>query len=524
MASAPATNIPPPAYTETVEEITRIYKTLPPRPSIEVVEAAISVVQTVETEKALQLEDISKKSPPENVPPELFSVLQEVRKSMVLFRCLEQKKEAAHLIEQDKIFQVFDELIQKVSALVSGDDHVEEYDSGSVDDEFEESVVMTAKTGDEVDSKSVNDFKGSLPRISKTDAIVPYSGKEEAKAEKLDLLDLAALIENFARKKSTILDLRGKLVDKVEWLPLSLGKLSTLTELYLSENHIMALPTSIADLSALMKLDVRGNQLINLPSCFGEMCNLTDVDLSSNMLKSIPESFGNLTNLINLDLSSNRFTNLPNVVGNLISLKRLNVETNALEELPYTIGLCASLVELRLDFNNLKALPEGIGQLERLEILSFHYNRVKRLPSTIGNLSHLRELDASFNELESIPETLCFGASLEKLNVGKNFADLRTLPESLGKLEMLEELDISDNQIKILPDSFRFLSKLTKLRADQTPLEVPPMRITKMGAQAAVQYMADFVAERDAVSKQPKKKRGFCSYICPLLCFGVGSD
>ncbi|XP_073278990.1 uncharacterized protein [Primulina huaijiensis] len=525
MASAPATTNPPHAYAETVDEITRIYKTLPPRPSIEVVEAAISVVQTVETEKALQLEDISKQVPPQDVPPEIFSVLQEARKSMVLFRCLEQKKEAAHLIEQDKIFQVFDELIQKVSAMVSGDDHVEkEYDSGSVDDEFEESVVMTAKTCDEVDSKSGNEFKGSLPRFSKTDAIVPSSAKEEAEAEKLDLLDLAAVIENSARKKANILDLRGKLVDKVEWLPLSLGKLSTLTELYLSENRIMALPTSIADLSALMILDARGNQLINLPSSFGEMCNLTDVNLSANMLKSLPESFGSLTNLINLDLSSNRFSNLPNVVGNLTSLKILNVETNALEELPYTIGLCVSLVELRLDSNNLKALPEGIGQLEQLEILTFHYNRVKRLPSTIGNLSHLRELNASFNELENIPETLCFGSKLEKLNVGKNFADLRTLPESLGKIEMLEELDISDNQIKILPDSFRFLSKLTKFRADQTPLEVPPMHITKMGAQAVVQYMADFVTERDAMSKQPKKKRGFCSYICPLLCFGVGSD
>ncbi|XP_075509866.1 uncharacterized protein LOC142546181 [Primulina tabacum] len=524
MDSAPAKTIPTPAYAETVDEITRIYKTLPPRPSIEVVEAAISVVQTVETEKTLQLEDISMQSPPEDVPPELFSVLQEVRKSMVLFRCLEQQKEAAHLIEQDKIFQVFDELIQKVSALVSGDEHVEkEYDSGSVDDEFEESVVMTAKTCDEVDSKSVvNDFKGSLSRISKTDAIVPSSGKEEAEAEKLDLLELAAVIENSARKKANILDLRGKLVDKVEWLPLSLGKLSTLTELYLSENRIMALPTSIADLRALMKLDVRGNQLINLPSSFGEMRNLTDLGLSSNMLKSLPETFGNLTNLINLDLSSNRFSTLPNILGNLTSLKRLNVRTNDLEELPHTIGFCTSLVELRLDFNNLKAFPEGTGQLERLEILTFHYNGVKRLPSTIGNLSYLRELDASFNELESIPETLCFGARLEKLNVGKNFADLRMLPESLGELETLEELDISDNQIKILPDSFRFLSKLTKFRADQTPLEVPPMHITKMGAQAAVQYIADFVAERDALAKQPKKKRCFCSYLCPLLCFGVG--
>ncbi|KAL6558254.1 hypothetical protein OROMI_018604 [Orobanche minor] len=142
----------------------------------------------------------------------------------------------------------------------------------------------------------------------------------------------------------------------------------------------------------------------------------------------------------------------------------------------------------------------------------------------MGNLSHLRELDVSFNELESIPETLCLDLSLKKLNVGRNFADLRMLPESLGNLEMLEDLDISDNQIKFLPDSFRFLSRLKNLHTEQTPLEVPPRHITKLGAQAVVQYMAGFVAERDLEHQQTKRKRGFFSYVCPLFCFGFGKE
>ncbi|KAL8543534.1 hypothetical protein ACS0TY_004183 [Phlomoides rotata] len=92
----------------------------------------------------------------------------------------------------------------------------------------------------------------------------------------------------------------------------------------------------------------------------------------------------------------------------------------------------------------------------------------------MSNLSSLRELNLSFNELESIPETLCSEVNLEKLNVGKNFTDLRMLYESLGNLEKLKDLDISDNQIKALPDSFRFLSRLRNFRTDQTPLEIPP--------------------------------------------------
>lgn len=101
----------------------------------------------------------------------------------------------------------------------------------------------------------------------------------------------------------------------------------------------------------------------------------------------------------------------------------------------------------------------------------------------MASLTKLKELDVSFNELESIPESLCFATSLVKLDVGRNFADLRALPRSIGNLEMLEELDISSNQIRVLPDSFRFLSKLRVINADETPLEVPPRNIVKLGAQ-----------------------------------------
>ncbi|KAL8543535.1 hypothetical protein ACS0TY_004184 [Phlomoides rotata] len=131
------------------------------------------------------------------------------------------------------------------------------------------------------------------------------ASKGEEEAGKLNLMQVAAVIENLAKTGASILDLRDKLMDKIEWLPLSLGKLSALSELYLSENKIMAIPTSIGSLKMLRKLDIHANQLINLPSSFGELHNLTDLDLSANLLKSLPKSFGNLKLLINLDLSSN---------------------------------------------------------------------------------------------------------------------------------------------------------------------------------------------------------------------------
>ncbi|KAK4557532.1 hypothetical protein RGQ29_007332 [Quercus rubra] len=521
MAVIPKQDPPSPAFVESVEEIMRTYRSLPPRPSIEEVEAAMSVLKTVNTEEEMKLEEISKQeSPPQGVPEELFSVLQQVRRTMVLFQSHEQRKEALHLVEHDKMFQTFDDLIQRASGLVSGDTQNQEHVVLSHPvEKFGGEIVISDETllkkNEHEESKGTT-LKG-LARSSSSKASLFSSGAGGVESEKLSLMKVASLIEISAKSGSIALDLKGKLMDKVEWLPLSIGKLSTVTELDLSENQIMALPPTIGGLSALTKLAIHSNQIINLPDSFGELINLTDLDLHANRLKSLPASFRNLINLINLDLGSNDFTHLPETIGSLTRLMRLNVETNQLEELPYTIGSCSSLVELRLDFNQLRALPEAIGNLECLEILTLHYNRVKRLPTTMGNFSNLKELDVSFNEIESIPENLCFAVSLKKLNAGNNFADLRALPRAIGNLEMLEELDISDNQIRILPDSFMSLSKLRVFRANETPLEVPPRHVTKLGAQAVVQYMADFVAKRDVKSLPSKKKKGFWSWICSIF-------
>ena len=112
---------PSPAFVETVQEIMRLYRSLPPRPSIADVEAAKSVLKTVENEEKIKLEEISKEQAPEDVPEELFSVLQQVRQTMVLFQSHELKKVALYLVEADKMFETFDGLIQRASLLVSGD-------------------------------------------------------------------------------------------------------------------------------------------------------------------------------------------------------------------------------------------------------------------------------------------------------------------------------------------------------------------------------------------------------------------
>ncbi|KAL5550902.1 hypothetical protein UlMin_001078 [Ulmus minor] len=496
--------IPQPVV-ETVEEIMKTYKSLPPRPTIEEVEAAKSVIKTVNTEEQMKLEDISKMELPREVSPEMFSVLQQFRKNVVLYYGFEQRKEAVHVIEVDKRFQIFDDLIQRASGLVSGDTQNQKVVNLSDPvDKIAKEVVITDDSmvkNRELERPDRNGLR-VLERSSSAKATL-FS----VDTGKLSLMKVAALIENTAKSGSVALDLRGKLTDQMEWLPVSIGKLSDVTELDLSENRITALPPTICRLKALAKLDIHSNQLASLPDSFGDLINLADLDLHANRLKSLPDSLRNLKKLMNLDLSSNGFTHLPELIGNLTNLKRLRVETNELEELPYSIGSCTMLVELRLDFNQLKALPEAIGKLENLEVLTLHYNRIKGLPTTVCHLSNLKELDVSFNELEHIPENLCLAEKLRKLNVGKNFADLRALPLAIGNLNDLEELDISDNQITRLPDSFRLLSNLRVFRADETPLEIPPRHVAKLGAQAVVQFMSDYAGKKENKAPQIKKKR-----------------
>ncbi|KAJ0970824.1 hypothetical protein J5N97_018783 [Dioscorea zingiberensis] len=475
-----------------VEEIMRVYRSLPNRPSLEDVEAAMAVIKASTAEEETRIQEIDRMEKPQGLSDELFHVLQEVKRNMVMLRGHEQRKEATFLLDLDRRFAVFDELIQRASMLVSDDEG--------------KGLEMKERVEKIVDLDAPKVMMVHVPPL-KSEA--PSGGD----SEKLSLIKLASLIETSAKDGAVVLDLQGKLMDQIEWLPLSLGKLQVVTELNLSENRIMALPSTIVSLKCLRKLDIHSNQLINLPDSFGELSNLTDLDLHANRLKSLPASIGNLTSLTNLDLSSNQLSALPETLGNLTSLRKLNVETNELEELPYTIGSCTSLVELRLDFNRLKGLPEAIGKLECLEVLTLHYNRIKNLPTTMASVSKLRELDVSFNELESIPENLCFVTSLVRLDVGRNFADLRALPRSIGNLEMLEELDISSNQIRTLPESFRYLLKLRVLHADETPLEVPPREVVKLGAQAVVQYMADLMAAKDTNSQQ-NDRQGFWHWLC----------
>ncbi|GKV21867.1 hypothetical protein SLEP1_g31804 [Rubroshorea leprosula] len=543
-----------------VEEIMRIHRSLPPRPGIEDVEAARTLIQNVEKEDQARLEAIGRQTKGRNVPEELFMVLQEMQKKLLYFQSKEQNREALKLLDLENVHALFDEFIKKAnnclnspsstsSSSWSFKSHNSNGSSSTVSSTSSLSkttapvsiamkssvAAATATTSsfypakepvkstelfardDSYIKKVKSSFYSDGPRIpsstQKWDSTIRHGSASGQDGDKLSLIKLASLIEVSSKKGTRDLNLQDKLSDQVEWIPDSIGKLSSLITLDLSENRIVALPNAIGGLSSLTKLDLHSNSIAQFPDSIGNLLCLLYLDLRGNQLSSLPATLGRLVRLEELDLSSNQLGSLPDTIGSLVNLKILNVETNDIEEIPHSIGRCTSLRELHADYNRLKALPEAVGNIESLKVLSVRYNNIKQLPTTMSSLANLKELDVSFNELESVPESLGFATSLVKMNIGNNFADLTSLPRSIGNLELLEELDISNNQILVLPDSFRMLTHLRVLHVEENPLEVPPRHIADMGAQAVVQYMADLVVKRN-VKSQPMKQKKSWAQMC----------
>lgn len=546
------------AMDNAVEEIMRIHRSLPARPGIDEVVAARSLIQNVEREDQVRLEGIAKQTRSKDMPEELFRILQEMQRNMVHFQSKEQRREAEKLLDLEGVHLVFDDLIQRASECIksysgspqtsrpmkSSSPSLETLDSGSASfstSSLSSAVPPTAKTPLSVASSFYNEdsVKVSKSLTAKDDSylkikpafhvdgvsfgarsrdvlaapqIVDPTLKSSAAAsdeddKKFSLIKLASFIEVSAKKGTREMLLSGKLSDQIEWLPDSIGKLSHLITLDLSDNKIAVLPDTIGGLSSLQNLDLHANKIQELPESVGNLLNLLNLNLRGNQLTTLPATFGRLVRLQTLDLSSNGLKALPESIGLLEHLQILNVETNDLEEIPHTIGRCTSLKELHADYNRLKALPEAVGRIQSLEILTVRYNNIKQLPTTMASLSCLKQLDVSFNEIESIPESLCFVTTLVKLDISNNFADLQSLPRSIGNLEQLEELLCHNNQIRVLPDSFGMLNSLSVLKLEGNPLVMPPRDVIEKGAQAVVHYMADLGAPKDTKPQPAKKKK-----------------
>ncbi|CAL0327666.1 unnamed protein product [Lupinus luteus] len=273
-----------------------------------------------------------------------------------------------------------------------------------------------------------------------------------------------------------------------------------------------------ADGKGMERVNLSGRGLRFLPEAFGRIPGLVVLDISSNQLSAIPDSIAGLENLEELNISSNLLESLPDSIGLLQKLKFLYASGNKLSALPDSICQCRSLVVLDASFNNLSYLPTNIGyELPNLEKLLIQLNKIRSLPSSVCELKSLRYLDANCNELHGLPIAIGRLTTLEFLNLGSNFSDLKELPETFGDLINLRELDLSNNQIHALPDTFGRLDNLTKLNLEQNPLELPPPEIVSQGVVTVKNFMAkrwiDILMEEEKKSSEEIQEQGQSSWL-----------
>lgn len=100
---------------QAVEEVMKIHKSLPARPGIEEVEAARMLIQNVDRENQLRIEELTNQNKGKNVPEELFSILQEMKRKMIDLQSIKQKEEAQKLLDLEDVHQLFDDLVLRAS-------------------------------------------------------------------------------------------------------------------------------------------------------------------------------------------------------------------------------------------------------------------------------------------------------------------------------------------------------------------------------------------------------------------------
>ncbi|KAK4835479.1 hypothetical protein QYF36_010277 [Acer negundo] len=225
-----------------------------------------------------------------------------------------------------------------------------------------------------------------------------------------------------------VLDLRSCSVSGR--IPVSLGNLTTLTSLYLSDNGLTgAIPSSLGQLSFLSVLDLSKNSLTgNIPASFVSLKNLSSLDISSNNLTgSIPTGIGTLSKLLYLNVSNNSLaSSIPSQLGDLDGLIDLDLSMNSLSgSVPPDLRGLRNLQKMVIGNNFLSGNLSAnfFPAPSQLQIIVFRHNGFTGLlPNTVWSMPQLRLLDISGNNFTGMLPNLSSNANVTAavLDISRN--------------------------------------------------------------------------------------------------------
>ncbi|KAK1429708.1 hypothetical protein QVD17_11925 [Tagetes erecta] len=199
---------------------------------------------------------------------------------------------------------------------------------------------------------------------------------------------------------------------------------------------------TIGKLTKLQFLDLSNNQITDLPSDFWSLGSLKNLNLSNNKISmNLPSNIGNFGSLEKLDLSFNNFFGkFPDSISSLTSLQVLNLSQNQFNStVPLGIINCHSLTSVDFSWNNFSGyLPDGFG----------------------SSFSKLKSLNLAGNEITGKGSDFMKLESLSYLNISKNL-----FQGSVVEIfqEPLEVIDLSSNHFEGHISQLNFSSHLAYL-------------------------------------------------------------
>ena len=304
-------------------------------------------------------------------------------------------------------------------------------------------------------------------------------------------------LEEMTNLKRFLLFANGK-----KMLPIGMGRLHNLHDLFIFDNPIRDQFQSLYIASKLQKLIIFNCGLKNFPSAIYQLKDLEVLELYFNdfhdqalslckftklkrliicscNLNNYPVDIEDCITLEYLDLGDNK--NLgenPFSISQLKNLKTLKMRRSGLKKAPDGLENCTSLEELDLSDNgSLSKNPFSITQLKNLKKLSIISCNVSKAPHGLENCTSLKELDLSGNwNLGENSFSITQLKNLKKLHISN--CDLKKVPDGLENCTSLEELDLSGNRsLGEDPFSISKLKNLKRLNIHDCDLKNAPDRL-----------------------------------------------
>ncbi|KAG7567511.1 Leucine-rich repeat [Arabidopsis thaliana x Arabidopsis arenosa] len=223
---------------------------------------------------------------------------------------------------------------------------------------------------------------------------------------------------------------------------------------------------TIGKLSKLQSLDLSNNKISALPSDFWSLNTLKNLNLSFNKISGpFPSNVGNFGQLESLDISHNNFSGaIPEAVDSLVSLRVLKLDNNGFQmSIPRGLLGCQSLVSIDLSSNQLEGfLPDGFGSaFPKLKTLSLAGNKIHGRDTDFADLQSISSLNISGNQFDG-SVTGVFKETLEVADLSKNRFQGHISSQVDSNWFSLIYLDLSENELS--GDIFKNLTLLKKLK------------------------------------------------------------